>query len=492
MFNRQDCTKQTVKKEEKTFNVSFSKGKRCLRMKFLKETIKKNKSKLLRTLFVYFGFFCHGTGLAILGPSLLDLKAKTQSETYEISNIIVGRAIGMGIGSMCNIFLTKIFQPDTLLLVSFIFGALTEVLVPFNTNVWLMVLTKSINGLFFGIIESCCTIYLIKIWKRNSAPYLQALFFSFGLGAVLTPLYTRVFLVVPEESDPDENLQGRNNTNTSQPKPDDIIVHWAYIINSLLMFSAALFAGVIRYDRSRRKSDVDDDVLKDENENNSQLLPLRAKLTKVSIYVTAMIFIFIYLGIEISIGSYLTPFTDRIELHLSKKRAALMTSTYWSAYTFAKVVIVASISCIGILNSIYISLAFVAVSNAFLFPFGDTIEWALWTGIVLNGIGLSPIWGSLYAYIDSILPCTGTLTSLLIFSACVGECVVPIVTASFIEENPRMFLWIILVSSALMIIVFFLLVIFLMMHRRFTGKNNLKVQVSPRHHLSISSYTSYH
>lgn len=449
----------------------------------LKEKICQNKAKLIETLVLYFGFVAHGAGLAILGPSLLDLQAKTLSKIDEVTYVIVGRAVGLGLGSMANIFIAKKLKLDTILIFSFIFGSIAEVVLPFNTDVWLMVATKTINGFFMGIVESTSTLYIFHLWKDESAPFLQALLLSFGLGSLITPLYTRCFLVSPHEDGSFQEEGTSVDEDTSHlipPAPSEIQIHWAFIINASLMFSVAVIVALLKF--SKRKEVATDQSIAESSESTQesvQFLPLAAKFNKGFIYFVSMAFIFLYCGIEISIGSYLTPFAVKCQLHMAKKTVALMTSAYWTAYTFARIITIIFVNLIGVFNSLLISLAFVGISNIFIFGYGDKLEWALWTGIVLNGIGLSAIWAALFSYISLFFRCTETLTSLIICAACLGECVMPIITSLFIATNPNMFQWIVLLSSILMILLFAVLAMLLNLYKRITLRAaNSVIQVS--------------
>ena len=426
-------------------------------MHSLAQLIASNRSKLIITVYLYLGFFAHGTGLAILGPSLLDLRMQTDSLLEEVTYVIVGRAAGLGAGAIANILLVKVLPVDLLLILSFAFASITEALAPFNTNVWLMIFTIICNGFCFGLIETASTMKLIQVWNDKSAPYLQGLLFFFGVGALVAPLYTRPFLLVTD----DETIESTDGDG-------QLMIHWPYLINAALMMTCAIAGSVIKCTTGVKVMDESEADSSNAQDDKDSITGCKSKsrCVKYLIYLTGMVFIFLYCGIEISLGSYLTPFAVNCPLHLSKKTAALISSAYWASFTFARIATILYIDFIGVFKSLLISLAFIALSNVFLFPFGDTLVWALWTGIILNGFGLSSIWAALFSYISSVTPCTPTLTSLLVCSACIGECIMPIIISAFIATNARMFLWIILIASVLAFIFFALLTVFLNLFKR--------------------------
>ena len=438
-------------------------------MKSITESLRRNKIKLLITSCIYLAFFAHATGLSILGPSLLDLQAKTQSELSQVTYTIVGRAAGVGVGSMLNIFAAKYFRRDTLLVFAFTLAAITEVACPFNTNVWLMIATLVINGICFGFNESISVKYLIDIWQKDCAQYLQGFYLVFGLGALLTPLYTRPFLVSPHEEGEDVP------EDILLPAPEDVKIHWPFIFNGILMAFVAVFALFIRTINIRQSKEQDkksnDESVDADKSIETEEVSIKSLIIKYNIYAASMFIVFVYCGIEIALGSYLTPFAVGCDMHLSKKTAALMSSAYWASFTFGRILILPILNYIGVFYCLILSLALVLLSNVFLFPFGGTLEWALWSGIIINGLGLSPIWASFFAFIDSKIPCTSTFTSLIVLAACLGECVVPIIVSAFINDDPRMFLWIILGASLCMVGTFFILLILLYAYTRSTTKS---------------------
>jgi fucose permease len=175
-----------------------------------------------------------------------------------------------------------------------------------------------------------------------------------------------------------------------------------------------------------------------------------------------MLFMFFYCGVEIALGSYLTPFAVKSDMHLSKATGALMSSTYWITFTFARLTTIFYIDFVGPRNNLIMALSIIAVSNIFLVPFGNTIEWALWAGISLNGIGMSSIWATLFAYISQSMPVTDNMTSLIVCSACLGECVIPIIISALLDRDVTVFLWVTLACSIILILLF--VILFLVLH----------------------------
>src|SRR5687768_14959551 len=78
------------------------------RLTKLKNFLREERIKLIKTLAMYISFIGLGLGLGVCGPSMLDLQISTQASLNEITWMIIGRALGIGFGSLANIVLHRI------------------------------------------------------------------------------------------------------------------------------------------------------------------------------------------------------------------------------------------------------------------------------------------------------------------------------------------------------------------------------------------------
>ena len=82
------------------------------------------------------------------------------------------------------------------------------------------------------------------------------------------------------------------------------------------------------------------------------------------------------------------------DLCLTKQDGANLSLVYWITFSLFRIFAVLYIDYVGSEYNMYAELFLMMVANAFLVPFGNSIEWCLWTGIALIGIGTSSIWAS--------------------------------------------------------------------------------------------------
>ena len=432
--------------------------------------MKQHKVKLLKTLGIYLGMLAHGFGMGITGPSMLDLQIKTSSTLDEITFMILGRAAGLGFGSVLNPFILRMVGIEVLLASALAAAAVFEVLVPFNYNVWGVVATFFINGICIGIFETSCNILIVRIWEKKCPSFIQALYFCFGLGAFISPLFVRPFLLTIQEG-----------SGLSLWTPSDVKVQHAYYIVGAAFAAASVFFFYVTWCHKEPNETETCESGNDTTRNNSHSdkpaeSPVKSDcnirniiLLTLIYFVTAMI-MFMYCGIEVSVAQFVTPFVVESDLHLETKTGALMSSVYWGTFTFFRLTTIFYINYIGPRNNIIMAIVITLLSNVFLVPFGTSIEWCLWVGISLNGIGMSSIFGSIFGYIGTHITLTSALTSIMLCSACVGQSVIPLAISSALQQNPDYFVWITFFCCIAMAALFLFLIILLKLY----GRDNKK------------------
>lgn len=178
------------------------------------------------------------------------------------------------------------------------------------------------------------------------------------------------------------------------------------------------------------------------------------------VIILMSLFFHIYCGLEITFGSFLTAFGKKSSLKIPKRRGAILSSLFWATFTFFRLFAIFYIDYVGPQNNLLIEILIVLLSNVFLAPFGDQIEWALWTGSALMGFGLSTIWACNFGYIEEYFPVTSKITASFITSACLGEFVVPVIMSNFIDIYPKVFLYLTLGCSLMLALLLVTIVVF--------------------------------
>lgn len=163
--------------------------------------IQKHKIRFLKSCGFYACFFLIGLSVGIIGPTLIDLAIQTGTDLTKTSLILPLRAGGYVVGAFtCTLIYEKV---NVLLscIVTMALSGLVMLLVPLMSNIWAMLALFFVLGLAFGINEASVNIYIMHLWGKEVTPFMQALHFFFGLGALVAPLFARPFILPIEIGD---------------------------------------------------------------------------------------------------------------------------------------------------------------------------------------------------------------------------------------------------------------------------------------------------
>ncbi len=137
----------------------------------------------------YYGaFIIFGLLTAAIGPTLLGLAANTGSDKSGISLIFTAQALGYLTGSLAGGRLFDRLPGHRLLAgVLLVIGILASS-IPLLSILWLLLAVFVVLGAMQGAIEVGSNTLLVWLYRDRVGPYMNALHFCFGIGAVLSPI----------------------------------------------------------------------------------------------------------------------------------------------------------------------------------------------------------------------------------------------------------------------------------------------------------------
>ncbi|KAJ9574913.1 hypothetical protein L9F63_007932 [Diploptera punctata] len=147
-----------------------------------------------KTLGLCGAFFGLGLCIAIPGPTFLSPVTELQADISPISSIYAARTSGYLIGSIIGGFLFDYFNRLFLLFISLLLTAVFITVTPWCHVLWLLQACMVFLGMTMGFLDTGGNVLCLDLWGRNSGPFMQALHFSFGLGAFVAPLLAAPFL----------------------------------------------------------------------------------------------------------------------------------------------------------------------------------------------------------------------------------------------------------------------------------------------------------
>ena len=292
---------------------------------------------LVRTVLLLNAFLALGINDAMGGPTLLDLRYDTWSYSFFVSLLktiffrdLVGATIAQvsftfaicSIGSLIGCFLTGavmdripsdryLFLASTLLLLGLANGSL-----PYSPSLLLMYVASFFKGMASGSMDTGGNVLLLNIWEgRDSGPYMHAIHFTFGIGAFLAPLISRPFLVNLEEAQHLNESIGAANMSEEMVDVEGSVwtVKTLYpMVSAYPLLLAIVF--LVFHLRDRRKAKKG--VKKEEKEGENQL----SKGFTIAIVATVSVLFFLYVGMEVAFGTYVSVFAVQSKLQFTRQQ----------------------------------------------------------------------------------------------------------------------------------------------------------------------------
>ncbi|KAI1309024.1 Major facilitator superfamily domain-containing protein 4A [Halotydeus destructor] len=395
---------------------------------------------------LFLAFIAIGLNSGLTGPTLLDLQCQVDKSYGQILWLVPIRAGGYAAGSAINAISYSFTNPMLITFSALVLSAVTTSLIPLARQVVILFAFQVVNGMASGLLDSAGNVFCLELWGKDNQPFLQALHFTYGLGALISPLVVSGYLtpLVPLSQLNDTNMSSKviilegnltcNSDHLNLGTPYGVISGYA-IVASLLPLYLFLF---------HRHTSPHPSRLQDENGDQARVVN---GTVRIAVWILTALFCHIYLGLEIAMGSLLTTFAVKSDLQLPKVTGAYMTSVYWSTFTFFRIAAVGYIGYVGPYYNIIFELALICLSNVFLVPFGNSVEWCLWVGVAILGLGVSSIWASVFGFIENNFPVTSKMASTFTLSACLGDFVFPFLMGYYVEHSPQGFLNIILACT---------------------------------------------
>ncbi|XP_043247659.1 nascent polypeptide-associated complex subunit alpha, muscle-specific form-like isoform X2 [Amphibalanus amphitrite] len=170
---------------------------------------------LVKTFTICLSFFTLGLCIALPGPTLLDLQSQVSVSMAQISQLFFWRALGYLAGSMISGLLFDKLNRLLMMLASMALAAAGMATVPWLRSALSLNVCFTALGVPLGFVDTGGNVLLLDLWGKSSGPYMQAIHFSFGLGAFAAPLLAVPFIAHgPAPNGTAAVLFGRNHLHT--------------------------------------------------------------------------------------------------------------------------------------------------------------------------------------------------------------------------------------------------------------------------------------
>ena len=385
----------------------------------LSKLLASTKNESIRHTFgYYFLFICLGMDLAIGGPTLPALATQTGSRLGQMGLLFLASSIGYTLGTFVSGRIFDRVRGHPVMGIAQLFVAALLVLIPLTPWLWGLLLILVCKGFAEGFINTGANILMVWTHGEKVGPFMNGLHFFFGLGAFLSPLL--VAQVV--------GMAG------------------GYRLGYWIVAAIATLAGLRMLTMSgnpRPTSAQDGDTVR----------TVRGPVP-VALIISAMLFLFFYVGAEITFGGWI--YTYAVTLRLaSLAGAAYLNSMFWLAFTIGRLISIPAATRFKPKQVILAALlsSLVMLLLGMLFSSSSTVLWMMAIGL---GFCMAPIWPTGFTLAGQSIDLTGRLTSIILLGDSFGGMVLPSAVGQVIESaGPRTMVYLIFGSLVLNLLAFF-------------------------------------
>ncbi|XP_034621750.1 sodium-dependent glucose transporter 1 isoform X3 [Trachemys scripta elegans] len=331
-----------------------------------------------------------GMSIAILGPTFQDLAANVNKNVSDIYYIFVGRSLGYLGGSVIGGIIFDCMNPHLLL-----------------------------GG----------NVLALNVWGAEVGPHMQALHFSFALGAFVAPILTKMALgsfISPKGQTEDENTNHsvpsdipNTRSGSAMKLHSNVSFMWSYIvIGTYILIVSMLF--VVLYSRTGSARD----------KAKASLQKCQIAKYHYALLILLFLFFFCYVGAEVTYGSYIFNYAE-VYADMKESEAAGLNSLFWGAFAACRGLAICFATCFYPGTMILLSVIGSTVSSLFLALLSKH-PISLWVGTAVYGASMATIFPSGISWIEQYTTIQGKSASLFVVGAALGEMCFPAVVG-FLE-----------------------------------------------------------
>jgi MFS transporter, FHS family, Na+ dependent glucose transporter 1 len=333
-----------------------------------------------------------GVGISLLGPLLPFLAEKVHVSIGQMGFAFTAQNLGYMLGSVGGSWLYDRFKSHTLMVLSISLMVVMGLIVPLMGTFYALLMVLFWLGLGLGMLDVGANLSLVWIFQSRVGPFMNALHFAFGVGAILTPLILSTVM----------GWTGGSLT-------------WAIWVLVILFFPG--FMMLLTHPSPEH-------VLKNENqrETTSNTYGLVALL---------ILLIFFCVGVQIGFGGWI--FTYVSELGITDLRtASLMTSIFWGALTLGRLIAIPVSKKVSLASMLLFNLCLLVVVLGLILIWPRHL-WMLWVGSAGMGLATSLLFPTILSFAESKLSMTGGVTGLFFLGSGLGMMVLPMVLGQVYE-----------------------------------------------------------
>lgn len=442
---------------------------------------------LLKTTFIFLAYIAIGWSDSLLGANLtqfqLSLESSTQTTCYLLQSSFAGFTTGNFVLSLLShrmsLPFVQIFSVTTL--------CITSLFAPHLHDLHILLYTFFTSGFASGLFCGSAISRMLQMWGNESAPILQLLDCTYGIGSIIGPFISRFFLLEltthilnhgssVHTSHFHTHGHSENSTNvimlflhphTNETLTrDDLRIVYPYSLLSTysgICAIALITLYIIQRKDEIHKSRLTNDDSRCESTTNSMVTlpssegrddcestkaskwPSKELITQAkttSVVIVASLTYALANGTGMIEQSFITKYVTISNFKLTAAQGATIESSSWVTNVIFGAGSIIVINRFGLEVTLMICAAITASSQIFFMSLLHTgAEWVLWTTVNLVSLGTTPLFGILVAYMESKFPVSSRAAAFYLILNCLGNVTWPIIVSSHIDRWPNIYVY---------------------------------------------------
>jgi FHS family Na+ dependent glucose MFS transporter 1 len=371
-----------------------------------------------QTAAYFVAFIALGLAIASLGPTIPGLAAQVRVSIADISYLFTLRSFGFLLGSLLSGRFYDRLKGHSVMAVMVFSMSATLALMPLAPSLGILLTVMLLLGTAEGALGVGGNALLVWVHQSRVAPFMNALHFCYGVGAVLSPLVIRQALKV-------------SDTTTA-----------AYLALAILVLPPAAWLMWLPSPQGQSASDA------------------RADSKDINYKVVALVALLLclYIGAEVSYGSWIYSYVLKMSLG-GEDMAAYLTSAFWGSLTAGRLlgVPLAARFKPGTVLLADLTGCFISLGIALMWPQSPSAI-TLATGAA--GLSMASIYPMALTIAERRSRITGQVTGFLLLGGSIGGMIVPFLIGQMFEKiGPRVMMITILFDLVAAFTVYLVLVL---------------------------------
>jgi FHS family Na+ dependent glucose MFS transporter 1 len=260
-------------------------------------------------------------------------------------------------------------------------------------------------GVAIGLVDVGGNTLLVRLFRADAPPYMNALHLAFGFGAFLCPLIVDRFEVVTD---------------------DAATAFWAF---AAAIVPVALWQ--LRVPSPAVPADGEGDAA-----------PANV-LRRYAFFLTLLAALFVmHVGAELAFGGWIFSYADELQIG-GTTTARVLNSVFWGGLVVGRIIGIPLSLRLSSRAMLQLDLVGAGASLALI---GFLPDWspALWIGTAIFGMAIASMFATCINYTGEHMPMSSEVMAILVVGAGVGSMTLPWVTGQlFDRQGPESMLWVV-------------------------------------------------